>query len=431
MRKATLIAAIAATIAGGLATSATAGLQPIGGITAAPTPTHPGATPTAPVAGGAPGGLTAAASCAAGCIRSALVTTTASSATVVVTTSLPTSVVAIVEKGAELGLATGNTTTSPAHPSHPVLQTERTLTFPNLTPDSTYRITLSAKDGSGAVELRTGTFATRPVEVAVDTPALGLDSGAGCAAKCVTVFTATRSKHVPGRVAFKVRTTTAATIALEVSPSATTGHPYSFRRTVSGAKAFDVVADGMLPGSSYVVSLKVKDVNGRVQAFGKQFTTAKVDAIVTFHKVQVLADGDDVGAGEIALHYYAGAQGTGTGFRKIDAGTIVTPQARLRTAANGSGDLSLHVLGVECDGSRLAKCAAEVGQGGNGEYGGDLYVDARRTISLPDLYAGTWAHIPGYGVPMPFGHDKYVILETPAMDLRFRVFATIDFEVVG
>lgn len=430
-RRAALVTTVAAALASVAVASATAAPKPVGGLVALPTPTHPDGPGPAPVADGAPGGVTTAASCASSCIESALVTATASSATVEVATSLPASIVATVSPVAELGLTTGDTPIAPpAHPSHPVFQTARTLSFPNLSPDTAYRITVSAKDTSGAVEIRVGSFTTRPVDVAVETPPFGLDSGAGCAAECVTHFTATRSASVVGRVRFRVRTSTAATITLQVAPSATTAHPYSFRRTASGTRSLDAVADGMLAGSSYVVSLKVKDGNGRVKAYGKRFTTAKADAIVTFHKVQVLSDGDAVGDGEISFAYRAGSRGSSTGaFEKLGTGTILSPLVRLRVPAHGSGALTLRVLGIECNRVLISSCFAEADRETTGGYAGDLYVNATRSITMPELLAGTWAHTPGYGVSMPFGHDRYVILESPAMDLRFRVFATVDFAV--
>ncbi len=107
-----------------------------------------------------PGAITAGTGCSVACIESALVTTTASSASVEVKTSVPASVTVAVSKlDAKLGLAAGQ-----KHVSVPSYLKVRTVLFPGLEPETTYRIVVSARDIAGTAQTRSGTFTTKRVE---------------------------------------------------------------------------------------------------------------------------------------------------------------------------------------------------------------------------------------------------------------------------
>ena len=67
----------------------------------------------------------------------------------------------------------------------------RTVLFPDLEPDTAYRIVVSARDMAGKLQTRSGTFRTRAVKVAIDQPDLGLSAGLGCKADCIEKGTLT------------------------------------------------------------------------------------------------------------------------------------------------------------------------------------------------------------------------------------------------
>ena len=168
--------------------------------TAGNLPVAPGGSGPQPI-----GGLSAGPGCSSWCITSAVVTATASSASVKVTTTVPTSTTVSVRKlDQKLGLAAGP---QPIDKLLPSFQTVRTVLFPGLQPETSYRIAVTARDQAGNTETRTGTFKTRAVKVAVDLPPLGLSAGLGCTADCIASGTATAHPSEVGRVDFDVRLT--------------------------------------------------------------------------------------------------------------------------------------------------------------------------------------------------------------------------------
>ena len=122
--------------------------------------------------------LSGGSGCSISCIVSAIVTPTASSASVKITTSVQASVIAKIKPvDQQLGLTTSNP--QPKHVLLPTFQKVRTVLFPGLTPKTTYRITVSARDKSGHTQTRSGTFKTRAVKVAVGLPDVGLSATTG------------------------------------------------------------------------------------------------------------------------------------------------------------------------------------------------------------------------------------------------------------
>ncbi len=67
----------------------------------------------------------------------------------------------------------------------------------------------------------------------------------------------------------------------------------------------------------------------------------------------------------------------------------------------------------------------------SGEYAGDTYVNANAAFGLADLINPAGALPPGYGTGLPAGHDGYLIWENTSYDMKFKVYATVDFEVVA
>ena len=185
--------------------------------------------------------------------------------------------------------------------------------------------------------------------------------------------------------------------------------------------------------------MKATDAQGRSRVEWGSFETARARAIVIFHKLTVLADGE-TGDGEISFDYYAERDEVGgNGFHKIGSGDTVSavaygtsrPTVTIATSIDGHVNLDLAVRGVECDAVLIKNCVVEAGYDSSGEYAGDTYVNARAAFSLYALLTGGGALPPGYGTGLPAGHDAYLIWENTSYDLKFRVYATVDFEVVA
>ena len=103
----------------------------------------------------------------------------------------------------------------------------------------------------------------------------------------------------------------------------------------------------------------------------------------------------------------------------------------IRTSIDGHTNLDLAVRGVECDNVLMKNCVREAGYDASGEYAGDTYVNAKATFDLQGLLTAGGALPPGYGTGLPAGHDGYLIWEKRGYELEFRVYATVDFEVVA
>ena len=57
--------------------------------------------------------------------------------------------------------------------------------------------------------------------------------------------------------------------------------------------------------------------------------------------------------------------------------------------------------------------------------------DRAAAFDLPSLLDPKGALPGNYGTDLPAGHDGYLIWENTSYDLKFRVYATVDFEVVA
>lgn len=385
------------------------------------------------------GGLSAGPGCSVSCITSAIVTPTASSASVKVTTSVPTSTtVSVALLDAQLGLTAGN---SPKDLVFPTFAMVRTVEFPGLEPDTSYRVSVTARDMAGKKETRTGTFKTRAVKVAVDVPSLDVSAGLGCKVDCIERGTAKAHPTQVGRVDFDVRLTEKGKAQLDLYVSNGKGGLQLERiiGSATGITSFAPAAMGLLTGTKYTVRLKATDMQGRSRVEWGTFRTAKASALVTFHRIKVLADGE-TGRGEIYFSYFAEDLSIGgDGFHKLGSGDSYTPKAyssnrpkvSLLASIDGHRKLDVSVLGVECDGVLMKNCVVEAGHTASGEYAGDTYVNAKAAFGLPALINPEGALPPGYGTGLPAGHDGYLIWESTSYDLKFRVYATVDFEVVA
>jgi hypothetical protein len=365
--------------------------------------------------------------CALACIESAIVTPTASSATVQVKTTVPASVTVKASKlDAELGLAAGP---APRDIVLPAFQTIRTVLLSGLEPATKYRIVVSARDMQGRVYTRAGTFATREVKVAVGQPDLGLSAGLGCKADCVDKGTLTSDPSVPGRARLVLESSVPATFQVKfVAQNASHQLVHS---TGSRATEHAATIDGLLTGTTYAVTVKATDANGGSYVEQGTFRTRSARAVVTFHRVKVLSDGDKgANRGEISLGYYAAGENISwSDYARYGSGETVVPRMPGTSRPGVWGTVSvdrrfgleLDVGGDECDWTLLSNCV--------GEASAPWTALARTTIDLRDAFAPTGGLPPGYGTGLPAGHDAYAVFETEGGSLRFRVYATVDIEV--
>jgi len=395
------------------------------------------AATSAPAAGDpiilAPGG------CGLQCIQKALVTSIATAARVDLGTTVPTKVVVTARRLAGNGVPVAGPPAASA--TDYGFRTQRTLFLVGLQPATTYLISVSATDSSGRTAHRSGTFATQPVETAVEPGAGGIAASLSCSAKCITK--AVPVQIGPTAAVFEFRTNTPARIRLVVSRDAAgadvvsqSGSPPTTSWT-GGASLLD-------PGTRYHLLVRATDTNGNAEERRFSFVTVERKVQVTFWKVKVLSDGDKGSvAGEMRFSYWLDRTSLDEegDYHKRSSGDVIQVRASGTSRpgltgtlpANGADPtLDIRVYGHECDGpARMKNCAYESrGAGwypsGGGELGGDDdYATAGGAFSLSTLLAQDG--LPGtYGATFPGGHDAYFVFETTQHHVKFRVYAYLD-----
>jgi hypothetical protein len=376
--------------------------------------------------------VSAGAGCSVSCIQSAIVTPTASSASVEIRTTVPASVtVKVATLDAQLGLATGP---APRDIVVPPFGTIRTVQIPGLEPETTYRIVVSARDRQGRVQTRSGTFATRAVKVAVGTPDVGLSAGLGCKADCIEKGTLTSDPSVPGRARLELSSTVPATYQVSLLVKTGSGKTLHFFQHVTGSLKTGHTAtfDGLLTGTTYQVTAKATDADGRTWIEQGAFRTRSATATVFIHKVTIVDDADKgANRGEISLDYWIdGLYVSGSDFARYSSGDTVVPKMHGTTrpgiwktfSIDGRSRVDIAVGGVECDGQLLKNCVREAG-------GGDWDARAKTTFDLRQAFTPSGALPPGFGTGLPAGHDAYVVFEDTDDHLKLRVYATVDVQV--
>jgi hypothetical protein len=369
--------------------------------------------------------------CALACIEQALVTPTASSATVEVKTSVRASVTVTAAKvGEPLDFAAGP---SAPHVSVAPFLTTRTVVLAGLAPETTYRIVVSARDLQGRVQTRSGTFTTRKVKIAVDLPDLGLSAGLGCKADCIEQGSLTSDGTVPGRARLELRASVPATFVVRLYATRSPNVLLDQRTitTASRKAAYSTTLDGLLTGTRYGVTAWATDANGNTHVEYGSFRTRSAEALVTVHKVKIVADGDKgVNRGEISLDLAAGGEiFWSMDFRRMSSGDTFAPRFSgtsrpgvwTTVPVDGLREIELSAGGVECE-RLLAGCFREAG--GSWETRGSVDVD------LLDAFVSDGSLPPGHGSGLPAGHDAYAIFDAVGPELRFRVYATVDVRLV-
>lgn len=394
-------------------------------------------TASAAVAGGAPG-LSAGQGCAAGCITRAAVTTTTTTARVDLATSVSAHLrVTIAEKTAGGGIGGLSADTSKSVVLSAFSAT-RVAWFAGLKVGTEYTISVRATDLEGRTEIREGTFSTRGVKVAVDTPATGLSSGLGCSAECIDHAVFVQPNPNWSTVNYGIQTNVDARISLTVSldaptPGADGPVQHDVVYQLSSASLRRSLADqihDLRPGTTYHAVVVATDADGRRSVKQGTFTTVAATATITIHKIRVVADGDKVGKGELYFRTYLDdAERFSYGFRRIGSGSVVTARSngssrpqQLFVQLSGHGTTRLAVAAEECDAVLMKNCVVEVGPAGGAWATADL--DLAALASQP-AQGTPWA---GTGVAAPFGHDAYLVLDSGSGHVRIQALVTVDVE---
>jgi hypothetical protein len=379
--------------------------------------------------------ITAGTGCSVQCVKKALVTATASSAKV----EIETTVLAVVEVSVSKqpsGGSPGSLTASSvkAVKLYMPAGVTRTASFDGLEPDTTYSIALKATDGHGQSSRRTGTFKTLPVKTnGIGGPG-GLDSGAGCSAQCITQALFTQAPPNGSIANVDLKTATDAQIRILV----TREYSVVSEQTSPGfVRAWKTQVGGLLPGTTYGVSVRATDRQGRVAERSGSFRTVSATALVTIQKIKIVADGDKGSAkGELYFRYwFAGKEWTSSGFFKLGSGQVVSARANgttrpgviYRFPANGDAKLDVHVSAEECDGHTFMKnCEVETIYGPGELTGQYAYVGG--TFKLKDILSGSLPGWYGTGVTQPPGHDGYFVFGPGNGYVKILVFATVDVD---
>lgn len=387
-------------------------------------------------AGAAPTGEAAVPSCGTQCITQATVDATASGATVRVVTSAPAGVTVRISP-AEAPLEEAAGPSAPGGISNLALLTDRSFTITPLEPDTEYRIVVEARDGYGATSTRIGTFRTRAVETAVEPPATGLVAPGGCGTDCLTRAVAVNSRDIAGRTRFTIETQVPARIGIELVRRSADGAVQERRRTRSapGVLSFAPVFNGLAPGSRYEATVTATDAAGEHRESGT-FRTADAVADITFHRIQIVEDGDPgPNRGEVLLWLKSAAlRGGHTPLEKTrtmtwakrSAGDLVAPpaSARMTLPVEGDSGVSLALDAHECDARRLSGCHVGLPSNEQASAGaGWTLSELRRSAGLPPWY--------GTGVAPPPGRHFPVMFQDLSGRLQFRVLALVALRVVS
>ena len=160
------------------------------------------------------------------------------------------------------------------------------------------------------------------MKVAVDVPAFDLSAGLGCKVDCIERGTAKPHPTQVGRVDFDIRLTEKGRAKLDLYVSNGKGG-LQLERIIgssSGITSWKPAAKGLLTGTKYTIRLKATDEQGCSRIEWGSVRTARARALVTFHSITVLDDGE-AGRGEISFSYRAETDSFG--------GTASTSSARV------------------------------------------------------------------------------------------------------
>jgi hypothetical protein len=293
---------------------------------------------------------------------------------------------------------------------------------------------------TGALLLATGGQALAAGPPVAD---VGLGAGLGCAAQCIKE--ALVDPTMTGGT-LQVKTDTPARIKIWVShqaPGYIDGKPWipnpdDYLETWEYYTSRTFQLDSLAAGTLYHILVTATDHEGHTAYRLGTFTTDNPPPLppavhsqtveVTFYKVKILNDADQPGKGEIRFDYLVGDEHVlANGERKLKSGQSITPHDRSQPLVieNLPDAFYLKVRGCEND---LGKgCGIEEAFVDPYDCGSFDYSDvscAHVSIDLGNLHDQVWNG--DYG-GMPYGHDAYLVFESPNDDyLEFRVYAYVD-----
>jgi hypothetical protein len=229
-----------------------------------------------------------------------------------------------------------------------------------------------------------------------------------------------------------VETDTPARLTVKVSdqaPGSIDGMPWIpnpdyFGQTWNRYTAFTFELDGLAAGTLHHILVTATDSEGRVAYRLGTFRTLAPPPLppavqgrtvkVTFFKVKIKNDADKPGKGEILLSFWVGDDQVHStnSYKKLGTGQSYRPPLTAHTLSSADGETTtIAVTGKEHD--------------GNDSSGIDN--DRSSAVAFLDLANLSDQVLDGDYGGMPFGHDAYVVFESPPRDyLEFRAYAWID-----
>lgn len=388
--------------------------------------------------------ITVGTGCAVQCVKKALVAATATSATVELETTVLAHLKVTVAELPTGGTAGGLVVPTARTVSISAFAPGKKASFSNLRPETTYSIVVGATDLKGQSSSRKGTFATLPVKAKDHGGPTTFDSGAGCAAQCIQRALFTQAQPAATIARLDVRAAVDAKIRLTVSldrPVPTAAGPSQLRIVSKQSspgltRSWQTQVGGLMHGTRYWAVVRATDAQGRTSIRQGSFRTVSATAVVTLHKLRVVADGDKgANRGELYFRYYGGGeqQAGSPGWEKIGSGSVVPvriwkqprPGYTMTFPANGDATFDVRVVAEECDALLMKNCLIQASS-----------PDGHRTawaggpLALSTLLAGgalpPWY---GTGVTAPAGHDGYFVLATKKSSLHFLVLGTVDVRI--
>jgi hypothetical protein len=378
----------------------------------------------------------ASAGCGQSCVKSAQITPTVGTAQIAVQTYRATEIRVLV-RAPSTGPRPGDVVFS-ATSAGP--QTSFAPTATGLRPDTTYAVTVTAKDAQGSVDRRDGTFHTLKAVPLIDTSQAGgvKSAGTGCATNCIV-----GSKATANLTAAELQVDTAVPAKLVVTaartaPKATSAGPMFTAPEAKVQTGLGMHWSGKVTKlkehSKYYVVVRATDEQGRTIVRQGSFKTLTRNVQVRFTDINVTWDAEK-GADRGEIAFVAAVDGEWLLSRGEDK---IGSDSTVHFAGKGKVDvkdvprqLEVRVQGFERDGGKL-NCFDGGGLGpfpgisgtASGQCGKSYTFDtAVGTIDLGTEAVVKPALPPGYGGSAMF---RTRISDQGRTNLNFNVGVEVD-----